>query len=172
MSNKEYVICDKTDLVAVADAIRGKTGSTDDLTVGGLTSAVSGIESGGSGGVTVSELITVTFETIGNEEWGGSTTLYPINIGYLTIDENNTLCRKTVSGLSGSISFVPNAWLDLWTDEVEQDDGWGGTSVRYPNILKLNNEYLYVSTNGSDSSMCAYNTYLLNNSDHITIQIS
>ena len=33
MDNKEYVICDKEDLVAIADAVRAKNGSSDTLAV-------------------------------------------------------------------------------------------------------------------------------------------
>ena len=45
MDNKEYVICDKEDLVAIADAVRAKNGSSDTLAVEELPSAINGIVS-------------------------------------------------------------------------------------------------------------------------------
>ena len=82
--NKEYVICEKSELVAVADAIREKTGGTDDLTVSGLASAVSEIEAGG--GVTMPEMCTVTFE------YNGVSTQFDIQ--YIGLDESGNLVHK------------------------------------------------------------------------------
>jgi hypothetical protein len=90
--NKEYVICDKTELVAVADAIREKTGSTDDLTVSGLASAVSGIEAGGSGGVAVPEMCTVSFKY--NSITVGGFDLATFDIEYIGLDESGNVVRK------------------------------------------------------------------------------
>lgn len=45
---QEYLICDKQELIAIADAVRTKTGSTDTYTVSELPDAIEAIEAGGS----------------------------------------------------------------------------------------------------------------------------
>lgn len=48
MSNKEYLIYEKKDLVAVADAVRAKTGSSETYLVSELPAAINNIVGGGS----------------------------------------------------------------------------------------------------------------------------
>lgn len=48
MSNKEYLIYEKEDLVAVADAVRAKTGSSETYLVSELPAAINNIVGGGS----------------------------------------------------------------------------------------------------------------------------
>jgi len=170
MSDNIKIIADKEEIDNIADAVREKTGKTEKMSLGEIASEINGIEDGGSGSIVAPELFTVTFET--EKGYSGNTTIYPINISYLTIDENNMLCRKTVSGLSGSFSFIPNTWFELWTDEVEVDSGWGASETVYPSILETNGETPYVSAGGSDHSMCAYNAAMLSDTDHIIIKIS
>lgn len=45
------VICDKQDIVAIADAVRNKTNTTDELTLGDIATTINGLSSAGSGGV-------------------------------------------------------------------------------------------------------------------------
>ena len=47
MSNTK-IIANRSDIVAIADAVRNKTGSTKEMTLGGIASAVNSITSGGS----------------------------------------------------------------------------------------------------------------------------
>lgn len=53
------VICEREDIVAIADAVRNKTGNSDEMTLGEIASGINGIEAGGSGGGSV-ETCTVT----------------------------------------------------------------------------------------------------------------
>ena len=46
----EFVICEKSDLDAIADAIRGKTGGTEEMTLDQMAAEIEGIEVGGGGG--------------------------------------------------------------------------------------------------------------------------
>lgn len=48
MSNKEYLIYEKEDLVAIADAVRAKTGSSETYLVSELPAAINNIVDGGS----------------------------------------------------------------------------------------------------------------------------
>lgn len=47
------VICDREDIIAIADAVRNKTGNSDEMTLGEIASGINGIEAGGSGGGSV-----------------------------------------------------------------------------------------------------------------------
>ena len=40
------VLCERSDIVAIADAVRSKTGSTDAMTLGGIVTGINGIETG------------------------------------------------------------------------------------------------------------------------------
>lgn len=168
MNENIKIIADKSDIDAIADAVRNKTGSTELMSIHEIASGINGIETGSGGGVNVPEMRTVTFETKNSNVF--ETGRYPVNISYLTVDENNILCLKTVSGLSGSFSFIPNTLLELWTNEVEIDSEWGVQTV-YPNILKINNEPPYVSAGGADFSVCAYSTVMLSDTNHIIIEV-
>lgn len=49
----EFVICEKSDLVNVADAIREKTGKTDEMTIEQMAVEITGIGGGSGGGATL-----------------------------------------------------------------------------------------------------------------------
>ena len=49
---EDKVICNKSDLVNVADAVRSKLGVTDTYYVSGLSSAIQNIQTGGGGSQT------------------------------------------------------------------------------------------------------------------------
>ena len=54
----DKVICDKSDLVNIADAVRSKLGVTDTYYVSELSSAIQSIQTGGGGGVETCNLTT------------------------------------------------------------------------------------------------------------------
>jgi hypothetical protein len=90
---QEYLICDKQELVAIADAVRTKTGNTDTYTVSELPEAIEAIEAGGSG----AEIETCTVEIIP-----------PANkndLRYLGINFNVLEDKKIVEGFAGGYSF-------------------------------------------------------------------
>ena len=129
MSRKEYVICEKSDLVAVADVVREKTGSTDDITVSGLANAVRSAEvnldaeiteqeniidliqaalegkAAGDGGVTVPELCTINFDYI--FEYGAAFELSEseFNITYVTIVDD--ALTTVTENRPGTIQCLP-----------------------------------------------------------------
>lgn len=67
---QEYLICNKQELIAIADAVREKTGNTDTYTVSELPDAIEAIEAGGSE-------VSVTTTTISEEqaEWVSELTI-------------------------------------------------------------------------------------------------
>ena len=137
--NKEYVICDKADLVAVADVVREKTGGTDSITVEGLADAVRGANvnldteiteqeniidliqtalegkaAGGSGGgITMPEMVTINYE-IANTPNGYN----GMNLEYWGIDENNQICnfQHTITDLTGSFTCIKDSWVEFYTN--------------------------------------------------------
>lgn len=41
------ILCDRQDIVFIADAVRNKTGSSQELTLGDIAASINGIETGG-----------------------------------------------------------------------------------------------------------------------------
>lgn len=89
---QEYLICDKQELVAIADAVRVKTGNTDTYTVSELPDAIEAIEAGGG-----AEIETCTIEVIP-----------PANknsLRYFSINFNVLEDKKIVEGFAGGYNF-------------------------------------------------------------------
>lgn len=103
------VLCEREDLVAIADAIRGKTGETAEMGLAAMPGKIAGI-SGGNNNYTTCVL------TIDAMVYGTSVTFY-----YVMIDDNNNIQAmideisythktKTVNCLSGTtftVKFMP-----------------------------------------------------------------
>ena len=53
------VICEREDIVAIADAVRNKTGLNDEMTIGGIVNGINNISSGGGLGNNTSEWINI-----------------------------------------------------------------------------------------------------------------
>ena len=77
-------------LTAVADAIRGKTGGTEKLTLDGMATAIAGMEAGGGGGLA-----------------------YDMGEFVLDTDANQV---KTTNGIPHNLGDVPDFVL-IWTDD-------------------------------------------------------
>lgn len=139
------IICERTDLVAIADAVRNKTGATNAMTLGQIADNINGIATGGStpvyydGSVTISggvELIrTLTLVNI------GAYPMYYAVDANATENENMLLDGESVvlTGINSfvdcitSISFLKNE--STFTDcEVVWDTntGYGGSCRLYP----------------------------------------
>ena len=89
---EDKVICNKSDLVNVADAVRSKLGVTDTYYVSELSSAIQNIQTG-SGGV---ETCTVSFSSNVPDNYAG----YVHDKIFLTVFENNETTTKTVSSVN------------------------------------------------------------------------
>lgn len=102
------VIADKEDIVAIADAIRSKTGSTDEMTLDGIVNGINSIETGGGGSV---ETCTVTISSI-----------YTVPMVYT--DENGVtvyLNTKTPSIVVPRFSMI--AVFIGYTDSIQANGG-------------------------------------------------
>lgn len=98
------VICEREDIVAIADAVRNKTGNSDEMTLGEIASGINGIEAGGSGGGNV-ETCTVTLSL----SQGG------IAYSYYTI-ENEAVTYKSLvkdSAIEVSLEIIKGSYLDV-----------------------------------------------------------
>ena len=132
--------------------------SAQDEMIANIISALEGKAASG-GGVTVPELTTITWETNYADH---------IRIKYLTINANNELVMECTSySASGSINVVPNTFIYVESEEVE-NGLWGETY--YPNIVRANTEEPFVSTGGTDRSMCVFDISFLGN--HIVFELS
>lgn len=194
MSNKEYVICDKTDLVAVADAIREKTGSTDGLTVSGLADAVRGAEvnldaeiteqeniisliqaalegkAASGGGVTVPEMCTINYEVEASDEgYDNLSNFAGFDISYVGIDENNQISSitRTYTGLTGSFTCVKGSWVNINTVMVDPT-GFGFGDYPLINNISGNQYYYYACL---DSYLATW-VVQINANDDIVINVS
>ena len=99
----DKVLCEKSDLVAVANAIRGKNGTTDSYKVGQLASAVEGISGG-----TSSETVSLRVRAEGIPIWSyktcyaqGANNIIEINnFGTYTVLKNSLFVSNSGSGMS------------------------------------------------------------------------
>ena len=94
---QEYLICDKQELIAIADAVRIKTGSTDTYTVSELPDAIEAIEAGGK-----------TTKTI-NIDWSGdeerTCTICYISNNQIISTEQGYDVYETIEAEGGIIIF-------------------------------------------------------------------
>ena len=136
--------------------------SAQDEMIANIISALEGKTAGG-GGVTVPELITITWESVNTDFWGDGT-IYRIRIQYLTINENNELVMVYTSyDTSGSINVVPNTFIYVESEHVSSED-------YYPHITSANGELPFVSGGGSESAMCVFDLGYLGN--HIAFEVN
>ena len=101
----DKVLCDKSDLVNIADAVRSKLGVTDTYYVSELSSAIQNIQTGGitpSGTISITENGTVDVSQYANAE---------VNVS------------ATPSLQSKSVTYTANG-----TATITPDDGYDGLS--------------------------------------------
>jgi hypothetical protein len=178
----EIILTERSNIVAIANAVRNKTGKNNNMNLGQIVDAINSIaqavgidldaelnaqdakiasqdalianivsalegKAAGGGGIEIPELCTVTYESA----WGRL-----LNIGYLTINESNTLTRVFISdSVRGTIQVVPYSYLDIWTSEVEEESLWG-TETYCPSITDIqhtNSDYQGMYVNSIDNSM-------------------
>ena len=87
----DKVLCDKSDLVNIADAVRSKLGVTNTYYVSELSSAIQSIQTGG-----ITPTCTVSFSSNAPDNYAG----YVHDKIFLTVFENNETTTKTVSSVN------------------------------------------------------------------------
>ena len=87
----DKVLCDKSDLVNIADAVRSKLGVTNTYYVSELSSAIQNIQTGG-----ITPTCTVTFSSNVPDNYAG----YIHDKIFLTVFENNEIATKTISSVN------------------------------------------------------------------------
>lgn len=98
----DKVICDKSDLVNIADAVRSKLGVTDTYYVSELSSAIQNIQTGGivpSGTISITENGTVDVSQYANAE---------VNV----ISAPNLQSKSVTYTENGSATVTPDAGYD------------------------------------------------------------
>ena len=98
MSENIDIITRKENIVAIADAVRAKNGTTAEMTLGEIVSSIEGIQTGGSGEV---ETCTVTVTDAGNLFGVMYTQLIDneITSGYVETDFSNFVSGVTISNV-------------------------------------------------------------------------
>ena len=90
----DKVLCDKSDLVNIADAVRSKLGVTNTYYVSELSSAIQNIQTGG-----ITPTCTVTFSSNVPDSYAG----HIHDKIFLTVFENNEIATKTISATNNTI---------------------------------------------------------------------
>lgn len=94
---------DDTKLTAIADAIRGKTGKTEAMTLDAMPTEISGIETGSS-----LEAATCEFRVYDHPDSEFKNTL---NINYTTIENNEIVFKYCVGFGDETFTVLRNAYL-------------------------------------------------------------
>ena len=138
-----------SEMTALADAIRDKSGVTGKLSISGMTTAVSNISVGGgeSGDIDLSG-VTVTADTMlsgivavgadGNKVTGNIQTVTPsvnkntftVGKGYVAEAFSQTIAEATVTETDSSVTITPGYVGDTLVYEIG-GNGEGGESVEY-----------------------------------------
>ena len=133
---EDKVICNKSDLVNSADAVRSKLGVTDTYYVSELSSAIQNIQTGG-----ITPTCTVTFSSNAPDNYAG----YIHDKIFLTVFENNEIATKTISATNNTV--VSNVVLNsmgtvIYTTMPERVSTTNATEL----FIKTNATYVFTFT--------------------------
>lgn len=113
MSENVKIIAEKDDIVAIADAVRNKIGSTEEMSLSEIVSEINGIETGG--GSSAKTTVTVNLDWSGDEQKiceifylsnNKTIEVYPWD-GINQIEAQNGVIIM-YDGLSGACSYTSN----------------------------------------------------------------
>lgn len=145
----DLVIIERSNIAAVADSIRNKTGVAGDLTIGEMIDCIDSFSSGGSsdGMINMPEMCDVTL-TFVRHSWAQYEGDAEIICNYLGIDETNTLKKMSIAfytGTSGTIRCIKNSMIELVASAVE-----GELDTFWPMITIDGSWSYFVGGNGAD----------------------
>lgn len=92
----DYFVKDTT-LIAIADAIRSKTGSTDTISLSNMASAIESIQTGGGSGDEEPGLVVTSHHTAIKKAQGSQTATAVVDVPNNAIIKNVIGCKKTAS---------------------------------------------------------------------------
>ena len=135
------VLCEKSDLVAIADSIRSKTGSTDGMKVAEIPQKIEAIETGSNINIQASKSITYTSN--------GTATITP-DAGYDAMSSVDVTVNVASGGGGGAgfkVTFpaTANNWGAVYAGDIVQVDGTVVNIIDYstlagktiPNVLEI-----------------------------------
>lgn len=109
----ELIITEKTNITAIADAVRNKTGSSAGLTLNGIIEGINSISGEGTS-INLDEEITTQENTITSQD---------------------TLIADIVSALEGKAASGGNAEISMVTTTVSDDDASWASSLTIPELV-------------------------------------
>ena len=132
----DKILCDKSDLVNIADAVRSKLGVTNTYYVSELSSAIQNIQTGG-----ITPTCTVTFSSNVPDNYPG----HVHDKIFLTVFENNEIATKTISATNNTI--VSNVVLNsmgtvIYTTIPERVSTTNATEL----FIKTSTTYVFTFT--------------------------
>ena len=145
----DFYLVEGEDLVAIADAVRTKTGSTDKMTLSGIISGIEGIEIGGngsSGGKIVTGTITPSSQDLYNN---------PITISGLGFKPRMVVVRNTESrgfqSLGSGYFLVTIIEIADGENAVSQTNyATVSSSITMCDVTALSGKFYYICTINDD----------------------
>ena len=161
---EDKVICNKSDLVNAADAIRSKLGVTDTYYVSELSSAIQSIETGGivpSGTISITENGTVDVTQYASAE--------------VNVSSTPSLQSKSVTYTSnGTATITPDAGYDgLSSVDVTVDVSGGGgvETCTLTTKADLDHGTIYAYSGDTPITITSEGTYSINKNSFIVIKM-
>lgn len=133
----DLIIAEREDIVAIADAVRNKTGSTSEMTLGGIVSEINGIEAGGGASV---ETCTIDCGDPDTLNW----------ISYISYEDGEVVCHYNECPSSWPITVIKNSIFLVSSDGLEAACGCDGDVEMWENYFGMTNITTFLAAgNGS-----------------------